>query len=200
MFVLNKQGYFVSKFECPTANILQVIGAETKKCYNHPRSHLLEIVALHAATRVVRHYVVAYNQIKKINHKASGSSFICPPWCGYRVKSFTVWPFNLVVFFEVLPHQGSFFFFFFSHFCDGLNPVQLLDFCFCFTAGQRSTSIHFTHWNPEIFSPHPFIFKLYCFRVFFWTNSERNPPTNTTPCSLSASVFLLIVYLTVDGL
>lgn len=149
---------------------------------------LPEIFALHAATRVVRHSVAAYNRIKKINHKASGSSFICPPWCGYRVKSLTVWPFNLVVFLRCCCTTVLFFSFFFI-FVIVLNPVQLLDFCFCFTAGRRSTSIHSMHWNPEIFSPHHFISKLYCFRVFFWTNSERNPPTNTTPCSLSASVF-----------
>ena len=136
-----------------------------------------------------------------LNKKGYSQSFICPPWCGYRVKRFTVWPFNLVVFLRCSCNKVLFFFLFSFIFVVVLNPLQLLDFCFCFTAGQQSTSIHSTHWNPEIFSPHHFIFKLYCFRFFFWANSERNPPTNTTPWLQSVCFsFLLIVYLTVEAL
>ena len=147
-----------------------------QKCYNHPRSHLLEIVALHAATRVVRHYVVAYNQIKKINHKASGSSFICPPWCGYRVKSFTVWPFNLVVFFEVLPHQGSFFFFFFP-FLWWFKPCAVPWLLFLF---HCRTTIHFHPLHalkPRDFQPTSFYFQTLLFPSFLlnkqWKKSSH---------------------------
>lgn len=140
---------------------------------------LPEIFALHAATRVVRHSVAAYNRIKKINHKASGSSFICPPWCGYRVKSLTVWPFNLI--FLRCCCTTVLFFSFFFHFCDRFKPCAAPWLLFLFHCG---TTVHFHPLyalKPRDFQPTSFYFQTLLFPSFLlnkqWKKSshKHNP-------------------------